>query len=88
MFIKYKVYVVFVLEYSPLKSTRNPNCGYDSFIHEKKTYVYSVSDEQDNPYSSLFKSLFLACWPLDEIGCIFSLKQGYKYLELWDTLNS
>lgn len=75
MFIKYKVYVVFILEYSPLKSTRNQNCGYDSFIHEKNIslQVYSVSDEQDNPCSSLFKSLFLACWPLDKIGCIFSL---------------
>lgn len=63
MFIKYKVYVVFILEYSPLKSTRNQNCGYDSFNHEKNVslLVYSVSDEQDNPCSSLFKSLFLAC---------------------------
>ena len=75
MFIKYKVYIVFILEYSPLKSTRSQNCGYDSLFMKKNVslQVYSDSDEQDNPCSSLFKSLFLACWPLDKIECIFSL---------------
>ena len=35
MFIKYKVYVVFILEYSPLKSTRSQNCVYDSLFMKK-----------------------------------------------------
>lgn len=66
MFIKYKVYIVFILEYSPLKSTRSQNCGYDS-LFMKKMYVYKFTLIQMNriipvpPFSSP------CSWPADHL---------------------
>lgn len=68
MFVKYKVNIMLILGYSPLKSgTKNifsvkKNHWLISFMKKYSSNVCSFSNKQDNSSSPLVTPLFLTLW--------------------------